>query len=296
MSSDSGDRLVGVAGLAVVGRRAGLTDPRALNDRLGVVERELAAAHAQLGEAQRVQDAQSGRIDALIAESKSVQQSAETLRGHAERLRFECDRLAYGLVRLGGGSLVGDGLPYRDLPVSQGVFTRGRPYLVGDCVWEDEDRDSQFVAVGHVQRGGRRPSKSRSWRPLAPGERTTVIETAEYVQAPPWEHPGVNGWAVRQADPWVDSNWCAWSLEELSREHLLNVIEFLHRNCARTYDREMRDARAWMPCPAHAYEDCLSWLLDTPLYNALVAERARRRVRRGKPRPPADTRQAGSGS
>lgn len=296
MSSDSGERLVGLAGLVAVGQRAGLTDPVALSERLGEVERELTAAHAQLGEAQRVQEAQSGRIDALVAESAEVQHLAEEARQHAEKVRFECDRLAYALVRLGAGSAVGECLPYRDRPVSQAVFTRGRPYLAGDCVWEDGDRDAQFVAVRHVQRGGRRPSKSRAWRPLKQRERTSAIETAWYVQAPPWEHPALNGWAVRQTNSWVDSHWCQWGLEELSREHLLNVIDFLHRNCARTYAREMRDACAWMPCPVNAYDDCVRWLLDTPLYNALVGERARRKVRRGSPRSRPDKRRAGPGS
>ena len=284
MSAAEGQaRPVGLAALSAESWPAGLRDARALSERLATVERDLTLAHVQLGEAQLENDAHRARIAQLQSNLDFWRTVARGERAFKARLRFECDRLAYSLVRAGAEGAVGSAPFYRSLPVPQSIFTRRRPYLVGDCVCEKGVRPIVwFVATAHLRPGGRRPSKSRNWRVLEAGEKMEVAATPVYGHGAGGGHPVTNGWALRQSDVWVDSAWGAWGLEELSRAHLLNVIEFLCRHCCWWYERELGEGRALLPCPVHCYADAASWLLDTPLFNALLAERARRKVRRGR--------------
>jgi hypothetical protein len=81
---------------------------------------------------------------------------------------------------------------------------------------------------------------------------------------------------------WVDKHHDSWSLQDLSREHLLGVIEWLAENAFALWAAERRNAKVLLPCPVNAYPTADAWMRDTPLLGALLAEKARRRVRRTK--------------
>lgn len=125
---------------------------------------------------------------------------------------------------------------------------------------------------------GERPGDSRRWaRCYDPGhpEATVVLHSP----------PAPIIWFVLRQDSWwwdQDSKRCA--LGELTDENLARVIASLRERAPTLYHDELVLQARSAPCPVVAYSTSRSWLADTPLMRALLAERRRRGLRHsGRP-------------
>ncbi len=260
----------------LMGPGRGVTDVAALRAQLVATDRALVAATNEA----RVLSARNETLDALTC---SFDDEVSELK---ERLRFVRRSLAYRQFELDGAryDLIRAGLPDTALTdlnheypfAHQGVWTKGRPFLAGQVVWEPGTEECYFACDdGDGVPCGRRPSRSRSWELLAPEESPPP---PELIPASP--HPASTGQAFRQTTVWVDKHHDSRSLQNLSREQLLGVIEWLAENAFALWAAERRNAKVLLPCPVNAYQTADAWMRDVPLFGALLAEKARRRVRR----------------
>lgn len=256
----------------LMGPRRGLTDARTLSAQLVGAERELEAAVAEIG---GLSDENGTLANAVQTLEARVAQLEDELDGERRALRSserDRDRARYAVLRAGGR----DPMAARHY-AHHGLWTPGRPYLVGQHA-DDASTGCCYEARVSV-RPGDRPSKSRRWRCCLGDDCPTPapIDTSP--------HRAFSGYALRQARSWWDSSNTEWELRELSDEHLLAVVGYLRDMRLQLWLDELDDRSTLrVPCPAHAYASPASWLADSPLMRALLAERRRRRLRT---RPPA---------
>ena len=258
----------------LMGPGRGVTDVAALRTQLVAADRALVAAAHEA----HVLSGRNETLDALTSSlNDKVSELEETLwfvrRSLAFR-QFDLDGARYDLIRAG---LVDP--PRMDgnktfVFAHHGVWTKGRPFAAGQVVWEPGTEDS-YLAPDNGVPCGRRPSRSKCWELLDPRESPPPPEPI-----PTDPHPAGTGQAFRQMTVWVDKHHASWSLQDLSREHLLGVIDWLADNCYELWTRERTNATILLPCPVNAYLTADAWMGDTPLLGALLAEKARRRIRR----------------
>jgi hypothetical protein len=260
----------------LMGPGRGVTDVAALRAQLVAADRALvAAAHDA-----RVLSARNETLDSLTCSLNDrvseLEATVMLVRRSLAYRQFDLDGARYDLIRAG---LPDPALMDRDkgfVFAHHGVWTKGRPFAAGQVVWEPGTEDC-YLALDDGVPCGRRPSRSRCWELLAPEESPPPPEPI-----PTDPHPACSGHSVRQTTVWVDEHDVTWSLQDLSREHLLGVIEWLTENSFVLWARERSDGNIVLPCPANAYLTADAWMRDTPLLGALLAEKARRRIRRSR--------------
>ena len=261
----------------LMGPGRGVIDVAALRAKLVVVERKLVAATSDVQVVSMRNDTLEAQTCELSDKVSLLEETLMRVRRSLAHREFELDASRYDLIRAG--------LPDTTLTVvgqhpsvHQGEWTKLRPFLAGQVVWEPGTEDC-YIACDDGVRCGRRPSRSRCWERLEPGGSPPPPEPIR-----PDPHPVSSGLAFRQSALWVDKNNTVWSLQELSREHLLALCEWLTENAYGCWFREWKQAKVLMPCPVNAYRSASaeSWMRDSPLWGAVHAEKARRRVRRSR--------------
>ena len=247
---------------AAVGERRGLTDARAAVARLDIAEREMERAQQ---EAQRLQveyDKASGGAAEL---GELMTQQAEQFQERDAELRksrSDRDRARYALVRATGADV------FRSVSaVHHGTWTPGRPYLSGEHVYDTDGRCYQAPPFGVAPEHA--PGVSDSWVPCA-----DVSQCPLPAPLPRRSHP-VDARTVRQDVFWWDKDGTKYEIDDLSDEHLQEVIGWLHEHAQRLWYGEIDAGKVLVPCPAQAYLSPADWLADTPLMRALEAEAAR---------------------
>ncbi len=268
----------------LMGPGRGVTDLTAVRAKLAVAERELVAANHDVHVLTTRNELLEERTFVLNDRVSELEESLMLVRCSLTYRDFELDGARYDLVRAGLPDVVFTDLDNGFLFAHQGVWTKGRPYLGGQAVWEPGTEDCYLVSDDGAP-CGRRPSRSRCWEPLDPGANLPLPEPIHA-----GSHPASSGQAVRQTARWVDKHHDSWSLQDLSREHLLGVIDWLADNAFSLWTQERREARVLVPCPVNAYPTAEAWMHDTPLFGALLAEKTRRHIRRSpaitkEPRP-----------
>jgi hypothetical protein len=259
-----------------MGPGRGVTDIAGLRAQLVAAEREVVAAARDV----HVLSTRNETLDALTCSLNDRVSELEEALGVVRRSlvhrQFDLDAARYDLVRAGLPDTRLSDMDNGFLFTHHGVWTRGRPFLAGQVVWEPGTEDC-YLACDDGVPCGRRPSRSRCWERLEPGDCPAAPEP---IPASP--HPVSTGQAFRQTTTWVDKHHAAWALQDLSREHLLGVIEFLRENASELWAQERRDPTVLLPCPANAYPTADAWIRDSPLLDALLSEKARRRIRRSR--------------
>jgi hypothetical protein len=258
----------------LMGPGRGVTDVAHLRAQVVAADRELLAAtneaHA-LSMRNETLDALTCSLDEKVSE---LEETLILVRRSLAYRQCELDGARYDLIRAGLPDTALMDLNNEYLSAHQGVWTKGRPFLESQVVWEPGTEDC-YLARDDVAPCARRPSRSRCWELLEPGDCPAAPEP---IPASP--HPVSTGQAFRQTTTWVDKYHAAWSLQDLSREHLLGVIEWLAENAFALWAAERRNAKVLLPCPVNAYPTADAWMRDTPLLGSLLAEKARRRIRR----------------
>jgi hypothetical protein len=267
---------------AVWGTERGITDSQELLRLLAQAERELAAAHERAAEQQRETATLRDRLRrvethraAATRRARDGDQRFRNLQIKIDRLNRDRDRDRYAAARVGVTP------PYPLRAVHQGVWTPGRPYLPGEHVLCPQTGGCYRIhPEGEVALPGARPGHRRVWeRCLDSRQCPTPPTTLPYSK-----HPAPGGRGLRQTEYWWDAQHNRWPLGELSREHLLNVIDWLADNTWRMYVAEGLMRYPLHPCPVEAYPTSAAWMADTPLWRALHEEKRRRRIRRGAAR------------
>lgn len=258
----------------LLGDGRGVSDSRSLRERLAGTERELTAAQGELRRSRKTTDSLESDVRAL---KENVEELKETLHLEGRRAAAnECERDLARYAALRGG--IPDPLVAVE-PVHQAVWTKGRPYLTGQHVFDPSTSACYYASPGGVP-AGRPPGRSRGWQRC--DEDAYCPEPASLSTSP---HPAASGYALRQDRHWWDAKGEMWTLAELSREHLLGVIEWweLPERADRLWADELQLVPLLAPCPPNAYQSSREWITDSPLMRALLAEKRRRRIRR----PPA---------
>jgi hypothetical protein len=261
----------------VFGADRGLNSLRDLQDRLASSERELAAAHGEAALLRRENDALQRDVDlyqAQLDEAHSQTREANRRVGYRERER-DLARRDYARARY-VAARAGVVLPGGHWPSHHGCWTPGRPYMTGHHVLCPETNRCFHVAgEDTIAPAGARPGRRRVWE-LCDGSACPPLPQV----APLEPHPLQSGHALRQTEYWWDARGKRWRLDELSREHLLALIDWLDERAQVLHAMEWTEPRSLRPCPVEAYPDPASWLHDTPLWQAVLAEKTRRRIRR----------------
>lgn len=252
----------------MLGSGRGVTDPRAIAQRLTDTERELGQLHAQLGSVSQTNE----RLRREYAELNDEVARLHLQLGDASSEIAMCsvhrDIARYAAMRAGGVDPLAHSLFEEE---HHDIWTAGRPYLTGQHVYEPQTGACYRAKRGGVSAGAR-PGQSSHWHLCTAG----ICPEPEPIPATP--HP-VGGLALRQTAVWWDRERHAWRLEQLTPEHLVAVISWLRESAEWLYQAELNGLRLYVPCPTWAYPSPRAWLADTPLMGALLAERRRRRRR-----------------
>jgi hypothetical protein len=267
----------------LLGPSRGLSDPVALSAKLIAAEREAVQLAGELNLVREQRRVAERRADALFDNLSELEVAHVSERAAHIACKRDRDCALYIAV---AACAAGD-IYVEHTPEHHGVWTPGRPYLGNAHAWSPSTGVCFSAKLGGAA-AGRRPGRSARWERCAPD-----VPCPTPVPVDPEPHQATGGYALRQADRWWDKHKREWTIREadateltppLTREHLLGVVDFLLRHCERFYYEEMWRYPRLVPCPAHAYapyrDPHLTWLHDTPLMNALLAEKARRRIRR----------------
>jgi hypothetical protein len=253
----------------VLGNGRGVTDTRALGELLASTERNLSAAHQELGQLCSETDAFNQRLDELDAIVVELQTELSATSMELRWCERDRDLARYCVVRSGGQDPLVAGVNDEH----HGIWTPGRPFLTGQHVYEPLTGACYSVTAGGAA-AGERPHESRRWRRCrggrcpAPGPIPTT------------PHPVGSGYALRQREHWWDATGRRWNIHDLASDHLIAVIDYLRDFANPMRDAELSDSRTYVPCPANAYPSASTWLSDCPLMRVLLAERRRRGLRR----------------
>jgi hypothetical protein len=253
-----------------------------LKNRLAAAERELRTVRRQHENAMENLEVAEELREATEGELKTVRTAWKDYERNLRSAVADRDKLRYFAVRHGLQD------PDRAEPLNrhQGIWTPGRPYLSWQHVHCPDTHICYWAQEGGVA-PGRRPGRSRRW---------VRCEHPAYCPKVPrltrrGVHPTSNGYALRQTTFWWDGERKPWRLENLTRTHLLAVLDWLESHAWGLGDRELSSPLPPVPCEFIAYADPLDWMHDTPLWNALIAEKRRRGTRRNQ--RPASLQPAG---
>lgn len=252
---------------SVVGNSRGVTDARSLARALTNSERELTLTYARLSDA-AADIEQLNREKAQLAEVVTCLEGDVALADHLlDCSRRDRDLARAALMRAGRRDPV-----VNSVAEHHGNWTPGRPYLTNQHVYLPNTSVCFRARAGGALVGAS-PGKSSRWRRCGDGA------CPQPTAVPVGSHPVRSGYALRQEVWWWDKDLKRWALEDLSSEYLMAVIDFLRDAAPRLHGTEFDSARFHVPCPVWAYASARSWLSDTPLMRALLAERRRRRLR-----------------
>lgn len=249
-----------------VGERRGLTDVRAALERTAEAEHALEQAQdvAQALREQRdhLHEVIKRRDDSLkVQENEIFELCTDNL-----ECRCELDRARYALVRATGAEALVGSRP----AVHHREWTPGRPYLCGDHVYSPAD-GACYQAPPYGVAAGELPGVSEAW--VLCGEGATCPKPEPL---PRRGHPMSCRHALRQDQFWTDAEERELGLSELTDEHLQGAIAWLDEHARQLWTEELHTLSFYVPCPAQAYPDHISWLADTPLMRALRQELTRR--------------------
>lgn len=256
----------------VLGQGRGITDVRVLSGRLAGAERERDDALTQARELQSQLDTQRHRVLVLSDRLDDCESKLFAAGRERDVLRRDRDAARYAAIRAGTEDPV-DVIE----EVHHGIWTPGRPYLEAQHVTHPDSGECYRAVVGGA-RPGTVPVAGPAWMRCRGTCPAPVIPKMD-------PHPIHTGFALRQTESWWEASLRQLALTDLESEHLVAVISWLHRRAGALWCEETGLATPLVPCPVNAYPGPGDWLLDTPLWRALVAEKRRRGISRSRHAP-----------
>ena len=251
--------------VALLGKGRGLDDPHALAARLAATERQLVSAEAVSADLRIANQQLVENCRELSMEADALDDALAIAKAAGAWSRRERDIARYDAMR--GGRP--DPLPDIDDEVHHGLWTPGRPYLTHQHVYEPRTSACYRAREGGAPVGAR-PARSTRWRRCR-GSGCPSLPAMNWPR-----HPS-EGFALRQSSHWWDRDQALWLLAEMPMDYLEAAIAWLRGAAVGLYIGELHRSNPCLPCPAWAYPSPRSWISDTPLMRALLAERRTRR-------------------